>query len=123
MQRQHAADAPAAPAETSRAMNRVQLGARIVQRDAMRYTPAGLPVVDLRLAHESERQQLGQTRKISMEMHATALGDLAITLMRTTVGSAGDFEGFLVKQRNGRGVMLQIESYSPIPDPQAPTCT
>ncbi|MEY4748833.1 MAG: hypothetical protein RIQ60_1047 [Pseudomonadota bacterium] len=100
-------------------MNRVVLSACIVQRDAMRYTPAGLPVVDVRLAHESQRQQQGQTRKISMEMHATALGDLATTLMHTTVGSAGDFEGFLVKQRNGRGVMLQIESYRPTPDPQA----
>jgi primosomal replication protein N len=121
MQRHHAADAPAAaPAETSApAMNRVVLSACIVQRDAMRYTPAGLPVVDVRLAHESQRQQQGQTRKISMEMHATALGDLATTLMHTTVGSAGDFEGFLVKQRNGRGVMLQIESYRPTPDPQA----
>jgi primosomal replication protein N len=123
MPRQHAADAPVAPAETSPAMNRVQLSARIVQRDAMRYTPAGLPVVDLRLAHDSERQQLGQTRKISMELHATALGDLAGTLMRTTVGTAGDFEGFLVKQRNGRGVMLQIESYSPTPDSEATAST
>jgi primosomal replication protein N len=104
-------------------MNRVQLSARIVQRDAMRYTPAGLPVIDLRLAHDSQRQQLGQTRKISMELHATALGDLAGTLMHTTVGSAGDFEGFLIKQRNGRGVMLQIESYSPTPDPEAAAST
>jgi primosomal replication protein N len=120
MQRQHAADAPVAPAETSPpAMNRVLLSARIVQRDALRYTPAGLPVLDVRLAHESQRQQQGQARKISMELHASALGDLAGTLMRTTVGTAGDFEGFLVKQRNGRGVMLQIESFSPSPAPEA----
>ena len=104
-------------------MNRLVLQAQLLERAALRYTPAGLPVLDVRLAHESQRQQQGQTRKISMELHATALGDLATTLMRTTVGTAGDFEGFLVKQRNGRGVMLQIESYSPTPDPQAPACT
>ncbi|MBK6853557.1 MAG: primosomal replication protein N [Burkholderiales bacterium] len=102
-------------------MNQLVLSARIVQRDALRYTPAGLPVVDLRLAHESERFQEGQTRKLSLEVTACALGELARDLVNTALGTAGNFTGFLVKHRNGRGVMLQIESFSALPpDPTPP---
>jgi primosomal replication protein N len=32
-------------------MNRLVLQAQVLERKAMRYTPAGLPALDLRLAH------------------------------------------------------------------------
>ncbi|MES2482746.1 MAG: primosomal replication protein N, partial [Pseudomonadota bacterium] len=35
-------------------MNQLVLSARIAQAFALRYTPAGLPALDLRLEHESE---------------------------------------------------------------------
>jgi primosomal replication protein N len=97
-------------------MNQVLLQARVVERAAMRYTPAGLPVVDLKLAHESERWQQGQNRKVALELPASAIGDLAHVLVATAIGTAGRFEGFLVKQRNGRGVTLQIEQFMALPD-------
>lgn len=90
-------------------MNQVLLTAQIVERAAMRYTPAGLPVVDVRLAHVSQVMQDGAPRQISFEMHAVAVGELARSLERRAVGSTAEFSGFLGKQRNGRGVMLHID--------------
>jgi primosomal replication protein N len=90
-------------------MNQLVLTARIIERAAMRYTPAGLPVVDVRLAHESTVLQDGQPRQISFEMHASALGALAGRLERLAVGSTVEVHGFLGKLRNGRGVLLHID--------------
>jgi primosomal replication protein N len=55
-------------------MNRLVLSAQLVERGALRYTPAGLPALDLSLKHESEVTQDGQPRKISMEIKARAIG-------------------------------------------------
>jgi primosomal replication protein N len=35
-------------------MNRLVLQAQLVERGALRYTPAGIPALDLNLKHESQ---------------------------------------------------------------------
>ncbi|MDH5339165.1 MAG: primosomal replication protein N, partial [Rubrivivax sp.] len=40
-------------------MNRLLLSAALLQRGAPRYTPAGLPALDLVLKHQSEVEQAG----------------------------------------------------------------
>ncbi|MEY4754119.1 MAG: hypothetical protein RJA44_1794 [Pseudomonadota bacterium] len=89
--------------------NRLVLTAQVVERAAMRYTPAGLPAVDVRLAHESTLLHDGAPRRISLEIHATAIGELARSLERMAVGKTAEFSGFLARQRNGRGLMLHID--------------
>ena len=56
-------------------MNRVVLSAQLVERGAVRYTPAGLPACDFSLKHESQVTEAGQARKVSMEMRAVAIGE------------------------------------------------
>ena len=90
-------------------MNQLVLTACIVERAATRYTPAGLPVVDVRLSHDSELMQDGQLRRISFEMHASAIGEMARRLERLAVGTTVEVQGFLGKLRNGRGVLLHID--------------
>jgi primosomal replication protein N len=89
-------------------VNRVLLTAQIVERGSLRWTPAGLPALDLRLAHASQVSQASSPRQVSLEMHATVIGDLVRKIEALAVGTTADFEGFLAKQRNGRGVMLHI---------------
>ncbi|HWP20896.1 MAG TPA: primosomal replication protein N [Burkholderiaceae bacterium] len=89
-------------------MNRVVLSAVVVERGAVRYTPAGLPALDLRLAHESSVVEAGQPRKVRMELKAVVIGELAQRLARAELGYAGTFAGFLAAQRNGRGTVLHI---------------
>jgi len=89
-------------------MNRVVLTAQLVERGVLRYTPAGLPALDLSLKHESEVTQDGQPRKVSLEMKARAIGEITRRLSSIEIGSTHGFAGFLGSQRNGRGIVLHV---------------
>ena len=68
-------------------MNRLVLDATLVERAALRYTPAGLPALDLGLKHESTVTEDGQPRKVSMEMRALAIGAITQVLMPLALGT------------------------------------
>jgi primosomal replication protein N len=74
----------------------------------MRYTPAGLPALDLSLKHESQVQQDGQPRKVSMEIKARAIGEITQRIVALELGSTHGFAGFLGSQRNGRGIVFHV---------------
>ncbi|MBP8190466.1 MAG: primosomal replication protein N, partial [Aquabacterium sp.] len=67
-------------------MNRVLLTAQILERKALRYTPAGLPALDLVLKHESEVVEAQWTRKVQLEVKAVAIGPIAQALSRQASG-------------------------------------
>jgi len=89
-------------------MNRVLLSAQIIERKALRYTPAGLPALDLILKHESEVVEAQIPRKVVMDIKAVALGPIAQQLERREIGVTFGLAGFLGAPRNGRGVLLHI---------------
>jgi primosomal replication protein N len=74
----------------------------------MRYTPAGLPALDLSLRHESQVLQDGQPRKVSMEIKARAIGEITQRISALELGSTHGFAGFLGSQRNGRGIVFHV---------------
>ena len=92
-------------------MNRVELSARIAEAKALRYTPAGLPALDLMLDHESEASEAGQVRQVKVEVKAVAFGSQAETLSRQPIGSQWIFCGFLATPRNGKHPRLHIQSF------------
>ncbi|MGK2898923.1 MAG: primosomal replication protein N [Burkholderiaceae bacterium] len=89
-------------------MNRLVLTAQLVERGALRYTPAGLPALDLSLKHESEVTQDGQARKVWFEIRARAIGAITTRVAKLELGSSHGFAGFLGSQRNGRGVVFHV---------------
>jgi primosomal replication protein N len=74
----------------------------------MRYTPAGLPALDLLLRHESEVTQDGQPRKVSVDIRARAIGEITRRIATLELGSPHGFAGFLGSQRNGRGIVFHV---------------
>jgi primosomal replication protein N len=100
-------------------MNRLLLSATLQQRGALRYTPAGLPALDLSLAHASEVSEDGHPRKVSLEIRAVGLGRITEPLAAMALGQEGLFGGFLAAARNGRGVLLHVTSV----EPAAPAAT
>ncbi len=90
------------------AVNRLVLTASLLERGALRYTPAGIPALDLNLKHESELTQEGSTRKVSVEVKARALGEITRRLAQLELGSEHGFAGFVGSQRNGRGVVFHV---------------
>ncbi len=101
-------------------MNRLLLSATLVERAALRYTPAGLPALDIGLKHESALTEDGQPRKVSMEMRAVAIGAVTQGLLKAELGSAGLYAGFITSARNGRGLLFHITSVEPSESPGPP---
>lgn len=89
--------------------NEVVLSISITERKALRYTPAGLPALDLGLHHESDVTEAGQARKVACDLRAVAIGPIAEQLNRTDLGAALLVKGFLGMSRNGKGVLLHIQ--------------
>lgn len=91
-------------------MNQLALSARIAEASSLRFTPAGLPALDLRLEHESECEEAGQARQVRVELKAVAFGTMAETLAKQAVGSGFRFTGFLATPRNGKHPVLHIQT-------------
>lgn len=92
-------------------MNRTELKACIAEQAALRYTPAGLPALDLILEHASDIEEAGQIRKVQLKLRALAFGSLAERLVKQAVGSVWTFKGFLATPRQGKSVVLHIQEF------------
>jgi primosomal replication protein N len=92
-------------------VNHVVLTACIAEVKPLRYTPAGLPALDLRLEHESSVEEAGQVRQVKMAIKALALGAVAEKVGIQPIGSAWTFTGFLATPRNGKLVVLHIQDF------------
>ena len=94
-------------------MNRMVLSAQLLERGAVRYTPAGLPAIDCKLVHASTVTEDGSPRQVSLEIKALAIGALSRPLGALALGSSALFAGFLATTRNGRGMLFHITELSP----------
>jgi primosomal replication protein N len=92
-------------------VNHLVLTGCITEIDALRYTPAGLPALNLRLEHESDIEEAGQTRQVKASIKALALGALAERLVKQALGSDWSFSGFLATSRNSRYVVFHIQEF------------
>jgi len=95
--------------------NQWVLTARIDSLKALRYTPAGLPALDMELVHESEVSEAGQGRQVKLVVKAVALGSLAESLGKQAVGSPWRFTGFLAASRSkpqpSKTLVFHIQSF------------
>ena len=89
--------------------NRVVLTACIAEAEPLRYTPAGLPAINLRLEHGSQQNEAGHPREVRAAMKAVAFGAVAERVARQNIGSLWTFHGFLATPRNGKNPVLHIQ--------------
>ena len=93
------------------AVNQLVLTACVAELGALRFTPAGLPAIDLRLEHESTRTEAAQPRQVKAALKAVAFGAVAERLARQALGSLWRFQGFLATPRNGKHPVLHIQDF------------
>jgi len=91
--------------------NQLVLTACIAGIDSLRYTPSGLPALNIRLEHESEIQEAGQIRQVKATLKAVAFGAIAERLAKQAIASAWRFNGFLATPRNGKHVVFHIQEF------------
>ena len=83
----------------------------IAERDALRFTPAGVPALNLKLEHASSIQEAGQARQVKAAVKAVALGTNAERLASQAIGSIWKFTGFLASPRHGKYVVFHIQEF------------
>ena len=91
------------------ARNRVELSGRLLEAGTLRHTPAGVAALQFTLAHESEQQEAGVTRKVQAEIGAIAFEAQARLIAGRPLGSAVKIEGFLsAKSKRAKKLMLHV---------------
>ena len=92
--------------------NTIVLSGKLIGRDELRYTPAGMPALNFRIGHASEQVEAGLARNISLEIDAVALGEVAKDLSRMPLEGEYSFQGFLaLRSRQSRLPVLHVNSF------------
>jgi len=92
-------------------VNLVQLHGRIVQISDVRYSPFGLPLIDLLIEHESHLEEAGVQRKIQLRLKALAIGTQAEKILQLDLLNNLHFSGFLASSKNSQSVLFHIQSF------------
>ena len=87
--------------------NQLVLCGKLIELDALRHTPAGIPVVNFRLSHESEQTEAGHARTVQCEVSGKAFEREARLIAAGQLGSQVKITGFLAsKGRSSRQLVL-----------------
>ena len=92
-------------------VNQLHLCATLSEVAALRFTPAGLPALDLQLDHESTIDEAGQARQVKAGIKAVTFGAVAERLARQPLGSRWQFSGFLSSGRGGKQIVFHIQEF------------
>ncbi|HEX7645259.1 MAG TPA: primosomal replication protein N [Burkholderiaceae bacterium] len=92
--------------------NTLVLVASIAEREGIRYTPAGIPVVAAKLLHQSEQVEAGIPRLVELEVAALAAGEISGRFHQAELGGTFRFTGFLArKNRNSKALVFHIVDF------------
>jgi len=96
----------------SQLQNQLQLVARLAERDVLRYTPAGIPIVTAKLLHTSEQIEAGIPRALEFEIFALAAGEISGRFNQAELGQLYQFTGFLArKSRNSKTLVFHVTDF------------
>ena len=75
----------------------------------MRYTPAGIAVVDFRIEHESEQDEAGAKRKVKAEIGAVAFEAHAHLVAKIAMNTEVKLKGFLgARTKRSKKLVLHV---------------
>ena len=78
--------------------NRFVVDGELVELDDLRYTPAGVARIALKIRNVSTQQEAGVPRQVQCEIPALALGAAALQASRLQLGQRVKAEGFLAQR-------------------------
>ena len=94
-------------------MNELSLVASILERDVLRYTPAGIPIVGGILQHGSMQTEARVDRQVEFEISAVAAGEISGRFANAELGAMYRFTGFLArKSRHSKSLVFHIIDFS-----------
>jgi len=75
--------------------NQTIICGRIAKLGVLRYTPAGVAVIDFTINHVSRQKEAGVARQIIFDILAVALGQLALTVAEFKINNTVKLTGFI----------------------------
>ena len=78
--------------------NEVVIDGRVLKCNALRHTPAGIPVADILLEHSSIQREAGGQRRIRCEIEVMAIGEIALQLATVKLNQSLQIGGFLAQR-------------------------
>ena len=92
--------------------NRFVLRARLVQKDQLRRTPAGVAVLTFIVSHQSFQQEAGLPREVSLDVECIAIGDVGERLDPLELGVELELTGFIAaKSRKSRVLVMHTTEF------------
>jgi len=98
----------------SQTENLLVLTACIAELDTLRYTPSGLPAVNIRLEHASVIEEAGRLRQVNAVVKSVAFGVIAERLVKQAINSTWKFNGFLATPKNGKHPVFHVQEFQQI---------
>jgi primosomal replication protein N len=92
--------------------NLLVITASISESQALRFTPAGVPALNLILDHASQAEEAGIKRQVITSLKAMAFGSVAERLAKQEIGSCWRFEGFIANATRSKSLVLHIQNFS-----------
>jgi primosomal replication protein N len=91
--------------------NEVCLSGTLVARDELRFTPAGVPVLEFRIRHASRQTEAGLARQVECELGAVALGPAGRLIAAAPFGIGMTVTGFLAaRSARSRTPVLHVST-------------
>ncbi|MCP5246602.1 MAG: primosomal replication protein N [Burkholderiales bacterium] len=91
--------------------NQTVICGEIIRLGVLRYTPAGIPVVDFVVKHQSRQMESNIVRQVNCEMQTVALGETAKIISEMRLASNVKITGFLNrKSQNNPQLVLHVDS-------------
>ena len=94
-------------------MNQLRIRAKAVAKSALRFTPAGVALLEGSFEHEGTVTESAVPRKLAFEFSAVALGAVAQALEREPLGSVLMLEGFIApRTRRSTRLVMHVTEYT-----------
>ena len=92
--------------------NRLEIDAVLCERDALRFTPAGIAMLTANVRHESRQMEASHARTVEFELQAVFAGAVAERADRLPLGRALHLAGFIApRRRGGKVVALHVNEF------------
>lgn len=92
--------------------NSIEIDATLIEREDVRFTPAGIEVFDAVVHHRSRLVEAGIIRTLEYDFEALSYGDTASRLNALAVGAKIRIKGFLAtKSMKSRRLTVHITEF------------
>ena len=90
-------------------INALALSGELTEVEPLRHTPAGIPLVNFKLAHKSLQVEGGYKRQVECQMNGVAMGEVAVEISQFGAGRTVRLNGFLNrKNRMSAQLILHV---------------